>query len=106
MSRILLLLALLALMLGPVAMNSAQAAPAAQQHHAPSADAHCTGGERSPDEQDRGRSADCALACSAMPCAGAELASEPLPRASYAAASAAFFAGTAPGSDPPPPRLS
>jgi len=105
-SRILHLLALLVLVLAPAAMHRADAAPAAPQHHMASADGHCGGSEQPPDENDRSRGADCALACSAMPGAGARIEAAPMPKRAYAAAPAAFFAGTAPGSDPPPPRVS
>ena len=104
MSRILHLLALLALVLTPMAMHRAEAAPAAPQHHSASADGHCGGSEQAPDDRDQGRGADCALACSAMPGAGASLPAAAPHRTNYDAAPAAFFAGTAPGSDPPPPR--
>ena len=105
MSRILHLLALVALVLTPMAMHRAEAAPA-PQHSMASADGHCGGSEQPPDENDRSRGADCALACSAMPGAGARIDAAPMPKSAYSAAPAAFFAGTAPGSDPPPPRLS
>jgi hypothetical protein len=103
-SRIVQLLALLALILAPMAVHRAEAAPAAP-HHAASAEGDCGHSAPVPDEKDPSGSADCALACSAMPGAGAELCAAAPHRLSYAAARAAFFAGTAPGSDPPPPRL-
>ncbi|HEX9932386.1 MAG TPA: hypothetical protein VGB08_06040 [Allosphingosinicella sp.] len=104
MNRILHLLALIAMMLAPMAMHGAEAAPAPAEHHATSADAHCGGSDQAPDEGDKGRGADCALACSAMPGVGATLHAAAAHRTLYNAAPAAFFAGTAPGSDPPPPR--
>ena len=99
------MLALLALMLAPMAMHRAEAAPAAP-HHAASADGHCAGSDSARGERDQGRGADCALACSAMPGAGAAVEASVPHRAAYAAAQSPFFAGTVPGSDPPPPRLS
>jgi hypothetical protein len=101
-NRILHLLALLAMMLSPIAMHGAAAAPS--QHHAASADPHCGGSGEAPDEEEQSRGADCALACSAMPGAGASLEAAAAHRTLYDAAPAAFFTGTAPGSDPPPPR--
>ena len=105
MNRILHLLTLVALVLSPTAMHRAEAAPAAP-HHVASADGHCGGTEQTPDDREQSRGADCALACSAMPGAGARIDAAPMPKAAYSAAPAAFFAGTAPGSDPPPPRFS
>jgi hypothetical protein len=104
-SRLLHLLALVALMLAPASMHGAAAAPAVPHHggQAMAAD-HCAGSEQQPEQERDGRAADCALACSAMPGAGAELAAAPLPTPAYDAAPAAFHTGTAPGSDPPPPR--
>ena len=106
MSRILHLLVLLELALTPTARHGAEAAPAAPQHQMASADGHCGGTLEAPDERDPGLGADCALACSAMPGSGARIDALPMPRPVYAAAPAPFFAGTAPGSDPPPPRVS
>jgi hypothetical protein len=100
------MLALVALMLGPLAMHRADAAPSAPELHAASADGHCGSEGQAPDDRDKGKGADCALACSAMPGAGAALEAAPLPSPSYSPARPSFFAGTAPGSDPPPPRLS
>ncbi len=106
MVRILHFLALLALMLAPVAMHGADAAPSAPHHAA--ATGHCPGGEQQPrqNESDRGSAADCALACSAMPGSGSAVAPALMPRSAYAALRTALLAGIVPGSDPPPPRLS
>jgi hypothetical protein len=103
-TRILHLLALAAMMLSPIAMHGAQAARAPAEHHIASDDGHCGGTEPAPEDREQGRGADCALACSAMTGAGACVAAAARHRAIYDAAPAAFFAGTAPGSDPPPPR--
>ncbi len=105
MHRLLHLLALLAMMLAPMAMHGASAAAAAP-HHQASAGEHCGDSAGRQDDTERGRSADCAIACSAMACASALVEPAPLPRAAFASAPSPFFAGTAPGSDPPPPRLS
>lgn len=102
MSRFLHLLALVALLLAPLSMHRAEAAPL---HPSATPAGHCAGSEQAPEEHDQDRSADCALACSAMPSAGDALAALALPRPAFAAALASFFAGTAPGSDPPPPRF-
>ena len=100
------MLALLAMMLAPAAMHRAEAAPAS--HHEMAAPAgHCADGPgQQRDDGDRGRSADCAIACSAMPSTAGLAAPAELPRAPFGASLSPFFAGTAPGSDPPPPRLS
>ncbi|HEY0012465.1 MAG TPA: hypothetical protein VGB79_06380 [Allosphingosinicella sp.] len=105
MFRFLHFLALLAMMLAPMAMHGAPAAAAAPAHHAVAEAPHCAGSGEGQDERERGRSADCAIACSAMT-GGSQLA-EPAapPRADFLAALNSFVAGTAPGSDPPPPRL-
>jgi hypothetical protein len=104
--RILHLLALLAMMLAPAAMHAAPAAAASLAHHATAEAAHCGGdGAERQDDKERGRSADCAIACSAMPCGTALAAPPAMPRASFLAAPSSFSTGTAPGSDPPPPRL-
>jgi hypothetical protein len=105
-NRILHLLALIAMMLAPMAMHGAEAAPSESQHHVASAAPHCGGSSEAPDEQEQSRGADCALACSAMPGAGASVLAAASHRTIYNVAPAAFFAGTAPGSDPPPPRAS
>ena len=109
MRRLLHLFALLAMMLAPMAMHGAPAAAASAPspgHHSAGEAAHCGGSGQREEQKEKGRSADCAIACSAMPCASH--LSEPLslPRAGFAATLSPFFAGTAPGSDPPPPRLS
>ncbi len=92
------------MMLAPMAMHGAPAAAPAGGHHAAAEADHCGGSDQRSDEGDRGRSADCAIACSAMACGAAFAEPDPLPRAAFAAAATPFFAGTAPGSDPPPPR--
>jgi hypothetical protein len=91
------------MMLAPMAMHGAKAATA--PHHAAVAE-HCGDAGERQDDRDRGRSADCAIACSAMP-SGTVLA-EPVaaPRAAFAGSPSLFFTGTAPGADPPPPRRS
>jgi len=103
--RLLHLLALIATTLAPMAMHGAPAAAAAPAHHAIAEAPHCGGAGEGQDEKERGRSADCAIACSAM--TGGTQLSEPAPppRAAFLAALNSFVAGTAPGSDPPPPRL-
>lgn len=106
MSRILHLLALIALVLTPMTMHRAEATPAAPRHHEASANGHCGGSEQAPADRDQSRGADCALACSAMPGSGARIEPTAMPRAAYTPLPITFFAGTAPGSDPPPPRLS
>ena len=105
MRRLLYLLALVAMMFAPMAMHGAPAAAAAPAHHAAAEAPHCAGTGEGQDEKERGRSADCAIACSAM--TGGSQLSEPAPppRAAFVAALTSFLAGTAPGSDPPPPRL-
>jgi hypothetical protein len=102
--RILHILALIALVLSPPAMHGAEAA-ASSAHHA-SVAVDCHGKPQRPDDRERGSSADCAIACSAMPCAAAAFASGDPPRPAYSVVLMPVFAGTAPGSDPPPPRLS
>jgi hypothetical protein len=99
------LLALLAMMLAPMAMHGAPAAAAAPAHHNAAEAPHCADSREGQDERERGRSADCAVACSAM--TGGTQLSEPAPppRAAFLAALTSFVAGTAPGSDPPPPRF-
>ena len=91
------------MMLAPMAMHGVQAA--APAHHAAAEAGHCGGSGERQDDGDRGRSADCAIACSAM--TGGSQLSEPAPppRAAFVAALTSFVAGTASGSDPPPPRL-
>lgn len=103
--RILHIVALIALVLSPLAMQRAEAAPT-PAHHEVAGETDCHGKPQRPDDGKRGGSVDCAIACSAMPCAAAVLAAgEPL-RPGYSFALLPVFAGTAPGSDPPPPRLS
>lgn len=101
--RFIQFLALLALILAPAALHRAEALP----HHVPAAtdSDHC-GGSRQPVDEDRRErnAADCAMACSAMPGACAQVEAAPSPASPYLALPAPFFAGTAPGSDPPPPR--
>ena len=109
MSRLVHLIALIALVLAPTAMHRADAAPtpASSSHHGAAAADHCAGGtEQAPADDETQRTADCALACSAMAGAAAGFAAARLPSGGYDAVPAAFFAGTAPGSDPPPPRAS
>ncbi len=101
--RILHILALIALVLSPLAMHRAEAAPVAS-HHAAAAEADCHGQPQRPDDHDRSTSADCAIACSAMPCIAEGIAAKDSVAPVYALAPAKAFVGTAPGSDPPPPR--
>jgi hypothetical protein len=104
-TRLLHLFALVAMALASVTMHGAPASAAAPHHRAAQA-GHCGDSEQSGQDRDRSRSADCALACAALPCATAAAMPAPLPRLLFTRAPEPFFAGTAPGSDPPPPRLS
>lgn len=105
MRRLLHLLALIAMMLAPMAMHGAPAVAAAPAHHGAAQAPHCAGSGEGQDEKERGRSADCAIACSAM-AGGSQLSGPaPPPRAAFVAMLSSFVAGTALGSDPPPPRL-
>lgn len=106
MTRFVHLLAFLALLFAPPAMHRADAATAAPHHQTAAPAGHCDGSGQVPADESGGQAADCALACSAMPGACAALAVSPAPRSAYALGRAAFFAGTVPGSDPPPPRAS
>ena len=104
------LLVVLALLLAPFGMSGrhggALAAPTPTGHHAEAPDGHCAGEKSEKPGDKRSASADCAIACSAMPETGGALEASATIRPAYADAPATFFAGTAPGSDPPPPRLS
>lgn len=100
------LLAMFALLIAPLRMfggGEAMAIP----HHAPAASAgeHCPPAQDEPDESQPSAAIDCMIACAAMTGAGpAPGAAAPGPAPSYAVFRPLFFAGTAPGSDPPPPR--
>jgi hypothetical protein len=88
----------------PMAMHGAPARAATSAHHVEAGTPHCAGGSDRQDQTERGRAADCAIACSAMPERTHLCQPAPLPCPAFAAALSAFVAGSAPGSDPPPPR--
>jgi len=102
--RIFHFLALIALSLSPLAMHRAEAARDTS-HHAAAAEGDCHGKPQRSDDHDRSKSADCAIACSAMPCIAAGIAAKDVVAPVYAVAPTRAFIGSAPGSDPPPPRL-
>jgi hypothetical protein len=98
------LLALLAVLLMPLGMQPAVAAPA--RHHAALPMQHCP--EQTPGHDVKGGLAECTMACSAaLP--AADLASEQpglLPCVPTEAAAAAVLHGRHPDPATPPPRLS
>ena len=109
--RFLTMLALLLAPLGMVGQHAAMAIPGtaqAAEHYAENAD-HCAGmSSESEDEgsPNTGCLVDCAVACSAIPALGSEIADQPIALAlAQRLALISRVTGLHPESDPPPPRI-
>ena len=106
-SRLLQLLTLVAMLLMPLAMAKQGHAVAATPHHAMAADAgHCTDSTPEQDERGSKSSAECLMACAALPGTEAPLAAERIaPRPSLITPPARTIAGLSPEAETPPPRI-
>lgn len=106
--KILPLLAVLALLFAPLRMWGGGEAVAMPGHEAQAvAGEHCPPPpQQAPDNGQRPVGVDCMVGCAATACGAAVALERGEGRAAaYDSFAPTFFAGTAPGSDPPPPRL-
>ena len=108
-SRLVRFLAMLALLLMPLAMAGQGHAVAAAPHHETASDTagHCADmdSDQSTEERGSSTSAQCLMACAALPAADAPLpAARTVFRASATGTPAAGITGLAPESETPPPR--
>ena len=106
-SRLLPLLAMLAMLFAPFGRMGSAEAMAAPAHHIGAGAAHCPE-MPVPDEQNSGPAAiDCAIACAVVaPPVAPALAPAPRLVQPQAVSFLATFSGLNPAADPPPPRLS
>ena len=106
MAALFRLLALVAVLLMPLAMQPAAAAPAPQQHQMSAPMEHCP--EQAPDHDRQGGFADCTMACSAALPAAASAADRArvLICAPSEATAAHMLRGLHPDTVTPPPKRS
>jgi hypothetical protein len=104
-SRLLSILALLAVLFAPAGMLGSHAAMAMPQQHA-SAQNHCPE-QQQPDERQQRAMIDCAIACTALPGRQPAVGRNGIaPAAMPEMAPDLFVEGTRPEADTPPPRFS
>lgn len=106
-SRLLSLLAMLALLFSPFGRMAAAEAMAAPAQHAMAAGGHCRDMPAPEEKRSAPTAIDCAVACAVVaPPSAPDVALVPSVVQPQAGAFVATFSGVNPEADPPPPRLS
>ena len=107
-ARLLQLLAIFALLLMPLAMAGQSHAAATAPHHqmASAQEGHCAAPAGEEDTSRSGPSAECLMACAALPAAEAPVAIERIvPKPTLAARAPRTISGLSPEAETPPPRF-